>query len=31
MKVKFEVIPHVLKFRFKAGTSRGAFTEKETW
>ncbi|MFY0592198.1 o-succinylbenzoate synthase [Roseivirga sp.] len=31
MKVQFEVIPHVLKFRFEAGTSRGAFTEKETW
>ncbi len=31
MKVKFEVIPHLLKFRFEAGTSRGSFTEKETW
>jgi o-succinylbenzoate synthase len=31
MQVHFEVIPHVLKFRFEAGTSRGSFTEKETW
>ncbi|PIQ49737.1 MAG: o-succinylbenzoate synthase [Cytophagales bacterium CG12_big_fil_rev_8_21_14_0_65_40_12] len=31
MQVHFEVIPHILKFRFEAGTSRGAFTEKETW
>lgn len=31
MKLKFEVIPHTLNFTFKAGTSRGAFTEKETW
>ncbi|OEK00722.1 o-succinylbenzoate synthase [Roseivirga sp. 4D4] len=31
MKVRFEVIPHLLKFRFEAGTSRGSFTEKETW
>ena len=31
MKLRFEVIPHLLKFRFEAGTSRGAFTEKETW
>ncbi len=31
MKVRFEIIPHLLKFRFEAGTSRGSFTEKETW
>lgn len=31
MRLRFEVIPHVLKFRFEAGTSRGSFTEKETW
>lgn len=31
MKLRFEVIPHLLKFRFEAGTSRGALTEKETW
>lgn len=31
MYLQFEVIPHLLKFRFEAGTSRGAFTEKETW
>jgi len=31
MKVRFEVIPHLLKFRFEAGTSRGSFIEKETW
>lgn len=31
MKLRFEVIPHLLKFRFEAGTSRGAFSEKETW
>lgn len=31
MKVRFEVIPHLLKFRFEAGTSRGSFREKETW
>ena len=31
MKLRFEVIPHLLKFRFEAGTSRGTFTEKETW
>ena len=31
MKVRFQVIPHILKFRFEAGTSRGSFTEKETW
>ena len=31
MKLRFEVVPHLLKFRFEAGTSRGSFTEKETW
>ncbi len=31
MKLQFEVVPYLLRFRFKAGTSRGAFTEKETW
>lgn len=31
MKVTFKLIHHVLKFRFKAGTSRGSFTEKPTW
>ncbi|OEK04833.1 o-succinylbenzoate synthase [Roseivirga misakiensis] len=31
MKVQFQVVPHLLKFRFEAGTSRGSFTEKETW
>lgn len=31
MKLQFEVVPHLLKFRFEAGTSRGSFTEKETW
>lgn len=31
MRLKFEVIPYVLKFTFTAGTSRGSFTEKETW
>ena len=31
MRLQFEVIPHLLKFRFEAGTSRGSFTEKETW
>ena len=31
MRVKFEVVTHLLKFRFEAGTSRGSFTEKETW
>lgn len=31
MKLQFEVIPYLLKFKFEAGTSRGAFTEKETW
>lgn len=31
MKVRFEVIPYVLKFRFEAGTSRGSLTEKPTW
>jgi len=31
MKVKFEIFPHTLRFRLEAGTSRGSFTEKETW
>lgn len=31
MRVRFEVIPYTLKFRFEAGTSRGSLTEKETW
>lgn len=31
MRVEFKVVPHILKFRFEAGTSRGSFTEKETW
>lgn len=31
MKLRFEVIPYLLKFKFEAGTSRGSFTEKETW
>lgn len=31
MRLKFEVIPHTLQFTFTAGTSRGSFTEKETW
>ncbi|WP_323755948.1 o-succinylbenzoate synthase [Roseivirga sp.] len=31
MRLQFEVIPHLLKFRFEAGTSRGSLTEKETW
>ena len=31
MHLQFEVIPHLLKFRFEAGTSRGSFTKKETW
>ena len=31
MKLCFEVVPHLLRFRFEAGTSRGTFTEKETW
>lgn len=31
MKLRFEIIPHLLTFRFEAGTSRGSFTEKETW
>ncbi len=31
MKVRFELIPYVLKFRFEAGTSRGSLTEKPTW
>ncbi|NVK84881.1 MAG: o-succinylbenzoate synthase [Cytophagia bacterium] len=31
MKLKFIVIPHTLDFTFTAGTSRGSFTQKETW
>ncbi len=31
MKVKFEVYPHLLQFKIEAGTSRGTFTQKETW
>lgn len=31
MRLKFEVIPYTLHFTFTAGTSRGSFTEKETW
>ncbi|WP_420386563.1 o-succinylbenzoate synthase [Roseivirga sp.] len=31
MKLKFEIIPYTLHFTFTAGTSRGSFTEKETW
>lgn len=31
MKLSFKVFPHVLKFKFEAGTSRGSFTEKPTW
>lgn len=31
MKVRFQVKKHVLNFTFRAGTSRGAFTEKPTW
>lgn len=31
MRVRFEVIPYVLKFRFEAGTSRGVLTDKPTW
>lgn len=31
MRLKFEVVPYVLNFTFTAGTSRGSFTEKETW
>lgn len=31
MKLKFEVIPYTLDFTFTAGTSRGSFTQKETW
>ncbi len=31
MQVKFHLIPYTLQFRFEAGTSRGSFTEKETW
>lgn len=31
MRLKFEVIPYTLDFTFTAGTSRGSFTQKETW
>lgn len=31
MALHFEIVPHVLQFTFVAGTSRGSFTEKETW
>ena len=31
MRVRFEVIPYVLNFRFDAGTSRGILKEKPTW
>ena len=31
MKVQFEVYPHLLQFKVEAGTSRGTFTERETW
>lgn len=31
MKVRFEVIPYTLDFRFVAGTSRGSLTQKPTW
>lgn len=31
MRLKFQIIPHTLQFTFTAGTSRGSFTEKETW
>ncbi len=31
MRVKFEVIPYTLDFRFVAGTSRGNLTQKPTW
>lgn len=31
MRLKFEVIPYTLDFTFVAGTSRGSFTQKETW
>ena len=31
MRVRFHIIPYTLRFKFEAGTSRGSFTEKETW
>lgn len=31
MKVNFKVKKHILQFTFRAGTSRGSFTEKPTW
>lgn len=31
MALHFKIVPHVLQFSFVAGTSRGSFTEKETW
>ena len=31
MKVRFQVIPYCLNFKFAAGTSRGVLTKKETW
>lgn len=30
-KIQFSYFPHVLKFRFEAGTSRGTLTEKKTF
>lgn len=31
MALHFDIVPHVLQFKFSAGTSRGSFTEKKTW
>lgn len=31
MRLRFVVIPYTLDFTFVAGTSRGSFTQKETW
>ncbi len=31
MALQFEIVPHILRFTFTAGTSRGSFNEKETW
>ena len=31
MRIRFEVIPYTLDFRFVAGTSRGTLTQKPTW
>lgn len=31
MKVKFEVHPHLLRFKIEAGTSRGTISQRETW